>query len=403
MINVVYITDENYAMPTCVSIRSLIDNTKSDSLNIYVIAEEISSESKRAFESLQTDSNCALEIVSIDAGKYDKFAKLDKIKSGDVHVTPCSIYKFELAEILSECDRVLYLDGDIIVQGDVGEIYNTDLGTNYLAAAKEMGDNYSEGQSFLAKRIGLNREYFNSGVMMFNLDLLRKDRVFDKLIEYRNNGINFFMDQDAFNYVCGERWTLLPYKYNFRTAVFDQKDIEEVNESYYKDRKYECIEDCIDDQVVLHLSDALKPWKFFLPFYTDIFLKYYSRTSYENTKLQLLSPMKYLFDEKKKEKTYLEWRFPYEKIERGKDVILYGAGDVGKSFQNQIKNTGYCNLVSWVDSGYIEDEGIIQNPKIIKGIQFDYVIVAVYNEKIKMQIYDSIADMGIDKNKIVLP
>ncbi len=60
-----------------------------------------------------------------------------------------------------------------------------------------------------------HRGYFNSGVMLLNLAAMRRDEITKKLFDYREHGINFFMDQDALNVVFRDEVKFLSWKDNF--------------------------------------------------------------------------------------------------------------------------------------------------------------------------------------------
>lgn len=83
------------------------------------------------------------------------------------------------------------------------------------------------------------------------------------------------------------------------------------------------------------------------------------------------------------------YKFPYAQIPYGSKIVLYGAGNVGKTMYSIVENTGYCNIVDWVDMQYekYRKDGLPVNPP--EGIineKFDYIIVSVEN----IQLYDEI-------------
>ena len=183
--NIVYITDSNYAMPTCVSVTSLICNTPEDRLiKIYIIADRLSDDEINRFYKLNKD-NVQITIISVNSGKYESVA--ERLISKKLHVTPAALYKFSIAELLVQESKVLYLDGDVIVNDDISELFDLEIADYYMAAVIDMGDNYgADGYSRLARRVGfLSKAYYNSGVMLLNLDKLRKEKTQEALLKYR--------------------------------------------------------------------------------------------------------------------------------------------------------------------------------------------------------------------------
>lgn len=97
------------------------------------------------------------------------------------------------------------------------------------------------------------------------------------------------------------------------------------------------------------------------------------------------------------------WVFPYKKISKGTDIIIYGAGMIGTSFKEQIDATGYCNIVAWVDSNYINinKDLDVQNPDIISDCKFDYILVAIKSYKVTEEIVKWLKEKSIDLTKIL--
>lgn len=97
--------------------------------------------------------------------------------------------------------------------------------------------------------------------------------------------------------------------------------------------------------------------------------------------------------------------FPYERIPANSNVVLYGAGMVGKSYYRQLKNNHFCNLVAWVDRAFenISSElYCIENPAKIKEIEFDYLLIALVNYGAIDAIVDEIIALyDIPRDKII--
>ena len=75
-----------------------------------------------------------------------------------------------------------------------------------------------------------------------------------------------------------------------------------------------------------------------------------------------------------------DWVFPYSEIPKNSNIILYGAGDVGQAYYEQLRATGYCKVNKWVDRNFkkIVDIGLpVEDPEIISETDCDYVVIAV--------------------------
>ena len=88
-----------------------------------------------------------------------------------------------------------------------------------------------------------------------------------------------------------------------------------------------------------------------------------------------------------------------------KKIVVYGAGNVGKDYIRQIQKEYLCEDYIWVDKGYaLKDNymGVEVQPIIkMMDYKFDYVIVAVNNEKVMAEIKNDLVGLGIDNKKIV--
>lgn len=414
-IKVVYITDEGYAMPTCVSISSLIYNMdESDEAKIYIICGMLSDLSKERF-ALLSNNRVQIELIEVQNEEYIKLAQTN-IQEDYTYVTGTALFKFRVAEILQQEDKVIYLDGDILVQKSLRTLYAYSLEDCYVAAVNDMLDMDVAGSSMLAKRIGLDcKDYFNSGVMLLNLQKMRMDVVAEKLLAYRKSGINYFMDQDALNAVLGHRRLKLPYIYNFMSTVTDAYEVNVISEKFFVQPKKN-IEEYIDTAVILHLTGTRKPWKYCMPWYSALFLKYYEESPYRTEKLHLKSPIKELDDRFYEMRGKYEGRIrhlvsaskgkdyvvPYERIERGCRLVLYGAGNVGKSYYRQLILSQYCKVVMRVDEKGIGAGADIMFPSEIARVEYDYILVAIKKRSISLEVQDLLVkELAVDTDKII--
>lgn len=102
--------------------------------------------------------------------------------------------------------------------------------------------------------------------------------------------------------------------------------------------------------------------------------------------------------------TQLKYIFPEEVIADGADIILYGAGDVGLNYYHHICANNKWKLVAWVDKRYEQyaKQGFkVCSVETIFASEFDYIVIAIYNDKIAHEIIDMLEIQGIDRKKIV--
>ncbi|WP_051199429.1 glycosyltransferase family 2 protein [Butyrivibrio fibrisolvens] len=97
---------------------------------------------------------------------------------------------------------------------------------------------------------------------------------------------------------------------------------------------------------------------------------------------------------------------PYKTLqERGaRDIVLYGAGDVGKDYYNSLKQSGY-NIVAWADKRgeYLATQGydtIV--PEKLKGLKYDALVIASDSEDLMKQMKATLVEkVGVDSDKII--
>ena len=268
VINIVFISDDHYIMPTCVAITSMIMNKNTDTkYHIYVLLAEVENENKNILENFaqnNNDSFVSIDIIIINDNKYKNI-----MNSG--HVSSAALFKFDIANIFPNLDKVLYLDSDIIILKDLSELFTTDISNFYAGVIKD----------FIAiqlrkHHLRLGTEYyFNSGVLLLNTKKLREENASEKLLDYKLAQKKGFMDQDAFNYVFNEKVKFLPHKYNYMITNDNYFDRKAINDFY----EYDLLDDDIN---ILHITYK-KPWdKNTISYnkYYDYFWHYYQYTNW---------------------------------------------------------------------------------------------------------------------------
>ena len=229
-----------------------------DAIHIIVFSFNISDENKMSMERLSTH-NVKIEVRKLCITDYqDKFSLIKQ----HTHVTPTSLIKFDLPYLCSDVSTLLYIDSDIIIKNDIIPLFKIDLSEYHLAASFELW-------SYLSKNTSSNNRvdditfYFNSGVLLLNLDKMRNDNIPSKLwnkkYELLNNPEKKRMDQDSFNEVCQNSTLPLPIIYNFNVAFYNEKYINAINLIY--NTNYKSLPALLEDVCILHyVGKEDKPW-----------------------------------------------------------------------------------------------------------------------------------------------
>lgn len=126
-------------------------------------------------------------------------------------------YRLLISKLLpDDLLRVLYLDIDLIIDGDISELFRIEMGTCYLAACEELYENINYHNLNQKWKRMEDIKYFNAGVMVLNLTEIRRAICFDdyiKVIQITHGELPY-MDQDILNYLLGENVKYLKPKYN---------------------------------------------------------------------------------------------------------------------------------------------------------------------------------------------
>ena len=254
-VNIVYITDDNYVDITLMSIYSLFKNKKNSTMyKVYILCDFLNDKSKDKFNNI-----CNIyDIILLDSSNY--VSKYKNTIQQHRHVSTSALLKFFLPDIFNNEDILLYLDSDTIIQSDLSEFYNTDISNYYAAVVKDTI--FFVNKSYM-EHSGVPHEfYFNSGVMLLNLNKMREENISKKLIDFKMSHDTGFMDQDALNAVLGSNVIFVSWKYNFLPFYTERLNSCSLSYVYDYDFRKMTIENIISKAIILHLGGPDKPWKY---------------------------------------------------------------------------------------------------------------------------------------------
>ena len=201
-IPIFFSTDDNYIPYLDVAVSSLIQNaSKSYNYKIIVLNTGLKEEN---VNTVKKNEQPGFTIEFIDISKDIEYIK-SKFK--DVyHFSPVMYYRLFIASLFPQYDKIVYLDCDLVVLGDVSELYFTDIGNNIIAAAPEQYvQNTTEFILYAEKAIGVDvKGYVNSGVLVINLKEFRKNRIEEQFTDLITKYDFDLLDPDQayLNYLC---------------------------------------------------------------------------------------------------------------------------------------------------------------------------------------------------------
>lgn len=210
--DIVYSADHNYLFYCCVSIRSLMDHIPSEQeVRIHLLTGESFSAQEEGLLQLLRDSYVNLTIIrhrmeeTLFSGRDYEHSLWSK----------AAFYRLLLPELLPEVKVCLYLDSDTLIVDDIMPLWEFDLSGCYLAGVFE--DISAVRPHTVGKQIPGIDTYINSGVLLLNLDLMRRDSLQEKLMGGEMDAAA--PDQDLLNIVCYGKIRLLPPEYNYILGI----------------------------------------------------------------------------------------------------------------------------------------------------------------------------------------
>jgi lipopolysaccharide biosynthesis glycosyltransferase len=196
------------------------------------------------------------------------------------HLTHATYLKFDLPDLILNQDKVLYLDSDIVIQKDLAGLFKIDIEDYYAGAVKDIGQTDNN----------LNiKNYFNSGVMLLNLKLMRENNASTALLNIRKSLSNLsFMDQNCFNILFDKKIKFLPFIYNCFYQLFlqrkDKYTLEYINK-YFR-TNYSSLNDIKRDSYIIHFAGDDKPWIYFNVAFVHEWDEYFKKSPFKLQKLK---------------------------------------------------------------------------------------------------------------------
>src|SRR5436309_13803708 len=199
-----------------------LDRTRE--LNLKVLDGGISQTSRDTFSKLidRVGGVVRLEFVTVNPSVFGKAT----LGPGESHMTYCRI----LLPHLLDVPRLIYLDCDVLVFRDLAQLFDLELAPGKVLAAARDSETLSlaDDSPTIADAINLPREgaYFNCGVMLMNLDALRRQNFLQRSVEFLNSwsGKYRFWDQSAINFLLHGQIDELPEYWNRASWRFDAQE-----------------------------------------------------------------------------------------------------------------------------------------------------------------------------------
>jgi lipopolysaccharide biosynthesis glycosyltransferase len=258
---VVFAADDGYALPLGVALFSLIENLdRNISAAIFILGIDMSADSKKRLNAVlqRAGPNVTHSVIDVD----DDLVSHLRIRS---YVTSAAYLRLFMPYILPERFRkAIYLDCDVLVQRDISDLWNCDMDGKLLLAATAYGANRASDpghvHNWLELGIPQDAYYFNSGVMVIDLEQWRDRDLTPPLVDYviKHKDTMNYHDQGTLNAVCFDSWGPLDPTWN--VMIYKSVDPSKWPPSILRDQLIGRWKDIWSSPAICHFTTQWKPW-----------------------------------------------------------------------------------------------------------------------------------------------
>lgn len=246
--NILVTLDKGYLKPLCVMLRSLTASNPETEFDIYVLNKSLCGNDFDYISNNVPDNDFKLHDIKIDDSILKDAPVTDRYPKE-------MYYRIFAAKFLPQnVDKILYLDPDLVVLKPLDRLYSINIEDYCFAAASHVSKPL---QKFNEIRLQMDSSgpYINSGVMLMNLEKLRREQDFCEVFDYieKNKRLLFLPDQDIISAIYSDKILLIdPYIYNMTERML-----------YHPKSIKNNIDFCWVDQnsAIIHYCGRNKPWK----------------------------------------------------------------------------------------------------------------------------------------------
>ena len=263
VVPVVFAADNNYVPQLTTTIYSAMSNADPNRYyDVTVLQKDIAWENQERMRQFLLgrfkNMNLRFADVSREISGYD-------LTTSNAHISIETYYRFLIQKALPFYDKVLYLDSDIVINGDIAQLYDTELGDNLLAAVHDIdyqGNlNMNDGNrlKYTNEKLHMKHpfQYFQAGVLVLNTKEMRKAYSIKQWLDYASDPDFIYNDQDVLNAHCEGRVVFLDWSWN---VVHDCANRVANVFSFAPNDSYDAYIASRKDPKIIHYAGFEKPW-----------------------------------------------------------------------------------------------------------------------------------------------
>ena len=276
-INILCSTDDKY-VPWCgIMLTSLFESNPGDHFIVFLLSSGLNEQNTKDILRLAERYHADIQFISIDGKLMEGLS----IRQGDT-VSLATYFRLLAPDFLpQEVDKVIYLDCDIVVDGPIRPLWETDIHEYALGAV--IDESFYKDELYERLQYSKEYSYVNAGVELFNIKYWREHQCVERCFDCvrKNQEILTLYDQDAINMVLHKEIKHLDPTWNFQHGFLLSWQY-----GYYKGELKEQLDRCTYNPVIIHFDGRSKPWyKDSQHPYTPYFFYYKEKSLWKDTPL----------------------------------------------------------------------------------------------------------------------
>ena len=305
-----------------IMIRSIVENVSADNnYDIVVLYSDINDRNQKLIKQA-ADGRDNVSIRFVKVSKYFDVSKLFV----DQHLSVETYFRLIIPELMPGYSKILYLDCDMVVDDDVAKLYNMDMGDALIGAAKDIDVagqinlKQNKWDEYAVKKLGLDSpyDYFQAGVLILNLDEIRKVTTSDELIKLATENDFRCHDQDVLNVACKNKVFYIPQEWNTLMSWAEQGRSRMDILKYAPRELFGEYQNARNNPRIIHFAGYQKPWQLGDCDMATYFWKYARKSPYYEMLIRRIWDFNYERDRRAE-----EGNAPKVKMSFGKRVILW--------------------------------------------------------------------------------
>ena len=226
-VNLCFAANEKYARHLAAALYSVLKNRDTKRLyDVLILHKDISEESQKRILEMEKEGNVFIRFISME--QYEKQVAYDV---GAYYSVETNYRLFLFGEMFAKYDRILYLDCDLIVEGDISGLYDVELGDCEAAAVRSEDfrllskikkpifmDRFPYNvDNYRTDALGMKtpENYFNAGVLVMDLKKVRQRITQKQVFEILHRHNYYYNDQDVLNIVFDGRVKNVDCRWNY--------------------------------------------------------------------------------------------------------------------------------------------------------------------------------------------